>query len=153
MTLSTSVIEERHIPSTTQLFRYSAVTWNSHRIHYDQTYAHSEGYPDVLVQSHLHGAFLTKLCTDWAGGPDRLSRLQISVRHFAIPGDVLLCRARIVDEKEQDNQTTITLEIEEVREADGMVCATGQATIVLPERQRQAVENISARANEHGALE
>lgn len=44
-------------PTHVQLFRYSAITWNSHRIHYDQKYAAEEGYPDVLVQSHLHGAF------------------------------------------------------------------------------------------------
>jgi 3-methylfumaryl-CoA hydratase len=36
------------------LFRFSALTYNAHRIHYDQTYAKRvEGYPDLVVQGPL----------------------------------------------------------------------------------------------------
>ena len=36
------------------LFRYSALTFNCHRIHYDRTYAvEAEGYPDLVVQGPL----------------------------------------------------------------------------------------------------
>ena len=39
-------------PDPLQLFRFSAVTWNSHRIHYDQEYARDvEGYPNLLIHS------------------------------------------------------------------------------------------------------
>lgn len=45
-------------PDSIQLFRYSALTFNSHRIHYDQDYAREmEGYPNVLV----HAPFLVLL--------------------------------------------------------------------------------------------
>ncbi len=46
-------------PDTVELFRYSAVTFNSHRIHYDRPYAiDEEGYPDLVV----HGPYTaTKL--------------------------------------------------------------------------------------------
>lgn len=48
--------EVRFNPTT--LFRYSAVTWNSHRIHYDLDYAtRVEGYPDLVV----HGPLLATL--------------------------------------------------------------------------------------------
>jgi len=41
-------------PSTLMLFRYSAVTFNGHRIHYDQTYTReTEGYPDLVVHGPL----------------------------------------------------------------------------------------------------
>jgi 3-methylfumaryl-CoA hydratase len=41
-------------PTTVDLFRFSAVTFNSHRIHYDQAYARDEeGYPGLVV----HGPF------------------------------------------------------------------------------------------------
>ena len=36
--------------TTTQMFLYSAITRNPHRIHYDEKFAHSEGLPTVLVQ-------------------------------------------------------------------------------------------------------
>jgi 3-methylfumaryl-CoA hydratase len=48
-------------PNPVDLFRFSAVTFNSHRIHYDQAYARGEeGYPDLVV----HGPFTAvKLAT------------------------------------------------------------------------------------------
>ncbi|MBZ0260757.1 MAG: hypothetical protein K8F90_09170 [Hyphomicrobiales bacterium] len=45
------------------LFRYSAVTFNSHRIHYDLRYATEvEGYPALVV----HGPFLAMVLAGWA---------------------------------------------------------------------------------------
>ncbi|TAM87549.1 MAG: itaconyl-CoA hydratase [Candidimonas sp.] len=41
-------------PSSVMLFRYSAVTFNGHRIHYDYPYAHdTEGYPNLVVHGPL----------------------------------------------------------------------------------------------------
>ena len=42
----------------TLLFRYSAVTGNSHRIHYDQEYANQEGYPSLVVHGPLQATLL-----------------------------------------------------------------------------------------------
>lgn len=42
------------VPSTTLLFRFSALTFNSHRIHYDSHYAQQEeGYPGLIVHGPL----------------------------------------------------------------------------------------------------
>jgi 3-methylfumaryl-CoA hydratase len=50
--------EERHRPDSRLLFRFSSITFNSHRIHYDQPYAASEeGYPALVV----HGPLTTLL--------------------------------------------------------------------------------------------
>lgn len=41
-------------PTSTMLFRYSAVTFNGHRIHYDQDYVRQqEGYPGLVVHGPL----------------------------------------------------------------------------------------------------
>lgn len=41
-------------PDSVLLFRFSALTFNAHRIHYDQDYARNvEGYPNVMVQGPL----------------------------------------------------------------------------------------------------
>jgi hydroxyacyl-ACP dehydratase HTD2-like protein with hotdog domain len=121
--------------STVQLFRYSAATWNTHRIHYDQEYAAAEGYPAVLVQSHLHGAFVAQYCTDW-GGPDaRLLELSIRVRRFAAAGDDLELSGTIVAVSEAaDERVTLTLEIVERRLSDGEVCVPATARIEVPQR-------------------
>jgi 3-methylfumaryl-CoA hydratase len=44
-----------------ELFRFSALTFNAHRIHYDREYArHEEGYPGLVV----HGPYLALLLVD-----------------------------------------------------------------------------------------
>src|ERR1700689_718446 len=82
-------------PTALQLFRYSAVTWNSHRIHLEPDYARKEGHPGILVQAHLHGAFLVQLVTDWAGPKSRLVKFGWSNRGRAVPGDILVCSGRV----------------------------------------------------------
>lgn len=52
----------------TLLFRYSAVTFNAHRIHYDLNYAQSvEKYPALVVHGPLQATFLMRAATDHAG--------------------------------------------------------------------------------------
>ena len=43
------------------LFRFSALTYNAHRIHYDRDYAVAEGYPDLVV----HGPLQALLMGEW----------------------------------------------------------------------------------------
>jgi 3-methylfumaryl-CoA hydratase len=49
-------------PDPVLLFRYSAVTFNSHRIHYDRDYVNSvEGYPGLIVHGPLLATLLVEL--------------------------------------------------------------------------------------------
>ncbi len=49
------------IPNPVLLFRYSALTFNGHRIHYDRTYVtETEGYPGLVV----HGPLIATLLLD-----------------------------------------------------------------------------------------
>jgi 3-methylfumaryl-CoA hydratase len=53
----------RIVPDPVLLFRFSALTFNSHRIHYDRTWAmETEGYPGLVV----HGPLTTALLLDFA---------------------------------------------------------------------------------------
>ena len=53
--------KRRVTPDPVQLFRFSALTFNAHRIHYDREYAtHVEGYPGLVV----HGPFIATLLLD-----------------------------------------------------------------------------------------
>lgn len=57
-------------PSPLLLFRYSAVTFNGHRIHYDQPYATSvEGYPDLVVHGPLIATLMVQAFLD--ANPER----------------------------------------------------------------------------------
>jgi itaconyl-CoA hydratase/mesaconyl-C4 CoA hydratase len=66
-------------PTPTLLFRYSAVTFNGHRIHYDAPYVTgTEGYPDLVVHGPMIATF--NLRAFIRANPDK------RVRHFAYRG-------------------------------------------------------------------
>jgi 3-methylfumaryl-CoA hydratase len=49
------------VPDPVMLFRYSALTFNGHRIHYDRDYTHDiEGYPGLVV----HGPLIATMLLD-----------------------------------------------------------------------------------------
>jgi len=51
------------IPSSVLLFRYSAVTFNGHRIHYDYPYVTAvEGYPNLVVHGPLLATYSLQAC-------------------------------------------------------------------------------------------
>lgn len=61
------------VPDPVLLFRYSALTFNGHRIHYDRSYVTEvEGYPGLIV----HGPLVATLLTGLVGRelPDRVIR-------------------------------------------------------------------------------
>jgi 3-methylfumaryl-CoA hydratase len=51
-------------PSACLLFRYSALTFNGHRIHYDLPYAREEGYAGLVVHGPLLATLLLELLSD-----------------------------------------------------------------------------------------
>lgn len=55
-----SAWERTIVPDDVLLFRYSALTFNGHRIHYDRRYACDEGYPGLVV----HGPLIATLLLD-----------------------------------------------------------------------------------------
>jgi 3-methylfumaryl-CoA hydratase len=62
------VFSETYTFTSTQLFRYSALTFNGHRIHYDQEYARTqEGYPDLIVHGPLLAQLLIGLAETYLG--------------------------------------------------------------------------------------
>ncbi|MCR9213309.1 MAG: MaoC family dehydratase N-terminal domain-containing protein [Proteobacteria bacterium] len=54
--------ETEIVPDSVMLFRYSALTFNGHRIHYDREYCQNvEGYPGLIVHGPLLGTLLMRL--------------------------------------------------------------------------------------------
>ena len=76
--------------STVTLFRYSALTFNAHRIHYDADYARDLGYPGLVV----HGPLMATALGLWAAERGALGTFSYRAEAPLFLGDVAwLCRA------------------------------------------------------------
>ncbi|MBV9561828.1 MAG: MaoC family dehydratase N-terminal domain-containing protein [Bradyrhizobium sp.] len=60
---------ETHVADPVLLFRYSALTFNGHRIHYDRDYVTKvEGYPGLIFHGPLQAALIVELAAKLRGG-------------------------------------------------------------------------------------
>ena len=80
----------RHwLPDAVMLFRYSALTFNGHRIHYDQPYVTGEeGYPGLVVHGPLQATLLLHLAAGALPGR-RLARFEYRALSPAFAGEPL----------------------------------------------------------------
>jgi 3-methylfumaryl-CoA hydratase len=88
--------EKKWVPDDVWLFRYSALTFNGHRIHYDRRYVTEvEGYPGLIV----HGPLIATLLVDllrWQRPDARVARFEFKavrptfdINPFFVCGDPL----------------------------------------------------------------
>lgn len=122
------------MPSNLQLFMFSAVTWNCHRIHFDADFARGhDGLPGILTHRPLLGSFLCQLLTDWVGENGKVERLEWSNRGPAVPGDTLTCRGKVVGKRRQADMALVDCEVW-IEKGAGDVIVPGKAVVSLASR-------------------
>ena len=90
------------MPDPVLLFRFSALTFNGHRIHYDQPYVTgTEGYPGLIVHGPLMGMLQIELAR--RSNPDRIpSQLRVPRAVAGLGGSAFTVQAR----READGSVT-----------------------------------------------
>lgn len=122
--------ERSFTPTIAELFLYSAVIWNAHRIHYDQPYTtEDEGYPGLLITGPLQGDWLCQALTDWMGEGGTLERLTFTHRQAAYLGQTLTTGGRVTAVDTASGRVTVGLH---VRNESGAVVTPGEAVIRFP---------------------
>lgn len=117
----------------TQMFFFSAATYNGHRIHYDKEWARDvEGYDNVLVHGPMQAALLSRSLTDWIGGAGRLTSFSVQNRAIAYPGEELVFGGVVTGKRLTDTEALVDLDIACRRGED--VLMPGTATVALPRR-------------------
>jgi hydroxyacyl-ACP dehydratase HTD2-like protein with hotdog domain len=107
-------------PDALLLFRYSALTGNGHRIHYDFPYVtQEEGYPGLIVHGPLQATLLAAAMLEAAGPGARLSRFSFRGKRPAFAGNPLSVLARVEDGKA----------MAETRDGDGATCMQADALL------------------------
>jgi 3-methylfumaryl-CoA hydratase len=108
--------------SPSLLFRFSALTYNSHRIHYDRTYARQvEGYPGLVVHGPLQAMLMTEAARRRGPQPP-LVEFSFRLVAPAFDGEGVVVEARLTaGEASGGFETT-------VHSGDGRLTATGLLT-------------------------
>ncbi len=82
------------VPDAVQLFRYSALTFNGHRIHYDRNYVtKEEGYPGLVVHGPLIATLLLELVRRYAPHA-RVSEFSFRALSPLFDGDTMSVNAK-----------------------------------------------------------
>lgn len=117
-------------PDRMQIFMFSAVTWNRHRIHYDKDAALADGLADVVVQRGLIGNFFARLLTDWVGDSGEISELSWRVTQSALPDRELRCEGDVLAIETTEGVQHAECELRMYDEAGGRI-AVGRARMRL----------------------
>jgi 3-methylfumaryl-CoA hydratase len=107
------------VPDPVLLFRFSALTFNGHRIHYDLPYVTGEeGYPGLIVHGPLMGLMMLELAR--RANPDR----RIAAYQFRAINPVFHTTPFAVCAKAQDGEVTTW-----IARNDGALAQQGKVTL------------------------
>jgi 3-methylfumaryl-CoA hydratase len=110
----------RLVPDAVLLFRFSALTFNPHRIHYDRDYAREvEFYPDLVVHGPLQAILMAALL--------RRAAPAATLRAFAFRGHAPAFAGRALDVEAWPDPARPGAWHLRTRDAAGAVCMTAQA--------------------------
>jgi hydroxyacyl-ACP dehydratase HTD2-like protein with hotdog domain len=117
--LPANAFSRNFMPDPVVLFRYSALTGNGHRIHYDLDYVtREEGYPGLVVHGPLQATLLADLLLRAMPGA-RLARFSFRGRRPAFHGRAL----SLVGFATEGGYAL------ETRDPEGAVCMAAEATL------------------------
>jgi 3-methylfumaryl-CoA hydratase len=102
--LGRPLAQSRLLPDPVLLFRYSALTFNGHRIHYDRGYATGiEGYDDLVVHGPMQATWMLNMAAQVLGAcPSRFAYRGVSP---------LICGQTVQIEAHQARDGTIALRV------------------------------------------
>lgn len=126
-------------PSRLQLVRHACASGDLSRIHYDDSYAESQGFSRVIVHGTLQYSFLAQMLTDWIGDQGWIRRIACTYRRAALVEDSLICKGTVQSKKCQQGEHHLACEIW-IENEQGEITTRGSATIVLPSRAGLAIK-------------
>ncbi len=109
----------------TDFVRFAGANGDFNPNHHDDTYAVSSGFPTSFAPGMLQGGYLGRLVSEWVG-PGALRTFRIRFSAQAWPGDMVICRAKVVRRYEEGGERRVEIEAEAVNQ-DGDTLIKGHA--------------------------
>ena len=117
--------------TSVDLVMYAGATWDWHRLHYDDGFAHEMGLPAPVMDGQIYGAMFAKQATAWLGPKAFIRRLNYRMRAMAFPGDTLRMEGQ-VDELLAEADGTVAVLRQRVMKGDEVV-AEATTEVRLPD--------------------
>ncbi len=114
------------------MMAYGAATCDFARIHYDASYAQSQGLPSPVVDGQMLGAFLAQLVQDWAGPRAFLQSLNFRNSGMVLPGEVLTCGGSVTSIRQDNDRTLVDCDLWIDNQKGERVVSPASATVSIP---------------------
>ena len=99
----------------TDFVRFAGANGDFNPNHHDDTYAAASGFPSAFAPGMLQGGYAGRLISEWVG-PAALRTLRIRFSAQAWPGDMVICRAKVVRRFEEGGERRVEIEAEAVNQ-------------------------------------
>lgn len=103
-------------------------------LHHDDEYARSVGLPSLFAMGHLHGGFLSRVVTDWAGD-GKIKRYKLRFTGIVWPNDIVTCKGHVSRKYKEHGDNLVDCDLF-VANQKGENVIVGEATVSFPSRSR-----------------
>ncbi len=132
------------VATSQMLVKWAGASGDFNPLHYDYTFAASQGAGKPIVTGQLKRAWLVQLLTDWIGEEGTLEKLSCHFRAVDYPrpmktmaepqdGETWWCKGKVTKKRVEDGKHYVDCNIW-VENGKGEVTTDGRATIILPSR-------------------
>ncbi len=132
------------IASTQTLVKWAGASGDFNPLHYEDTFAASQGVGQPILQGQLKRAWLIQLVMDWIGEEGTLRKFSCQFRGMDYPrhmksifepqeGETWNCKGKVTRKYVEDSEHLVECDIY-CENQRGEITAPGRATVVLPSR-------------------
>lgn len=133
------------VATSQMLVRWAGASGDFNPLHYDDTFAGTQGTGGTIVHGALKRAWLVNLVTDWIGDEGFVKKFSCQYRGMDYPrkmasmfapeeGETWWCKGKVTNKRVEDDQHIVECEIW-VENGKGEQTTPGAATVTLPSRR------------------
>ena len=104
----------------TDFVRFAGASGDFNPNHHDELYAIRSGFDRTFAPGMLQGGYVARLLSEWVG-PGALRSLRLRFAAQAWPGDMVACKATVVDRVDEDGACRVEIEAQATNQRGDVV--------------------------------